>query len=242
MHSINVVKKQIFFRILYEMKNVDYLLKIILMGDTNVGKTTFLKKLLTNNNTEVYAPTIGVDFSSKIVEDRNNNILKLHIWDTAGQEKFRSIVETYYRDAAGVILMYDITKKSSFDNLEYWIKEISFWNKNKERVPIIILGNKIDNILFSEVTKRSADKFAKKYNILYQEISVLKEQNLEKYLLPLWDKILERYKLDENFLGVKKFDNKEEEKNLLTTIKLDEKESENTCKEILNYYSICAIM
>jgi small GTP-binding protein len=91
--------------------DTDYLFKIILIGDCNVGKTSFLYKFVENYNTKVYEPTIGVDFNSKIVEDSNNNKIKLHIWDTAGQEKFRSIVETYYRDAAGVILIYDITNK-----------------------------------------------------------------------------------------------------------------------------------
>jgi GTPase SAR1 family protein len=84
--------------------------------------------------------------------------------------------------------------KSSFDNLEYWMKEIKLWNRNKNRVPMIILGNKIDNVLQAEVTKQSGEEFAKKYNVLYNEISVLKEENLDKYLLPLWDEILERYK------------------------------------------------
>ena len=184
--------------------DTDYLFKIILMGDCNVGKTSFLYKLVENYNTKVYEPTIGVDFNSKIIEDSNNNKIKLHIWDTAGQEKFRSIVETYYRDAAGVILIYDITKKSSFDNLEYWIKEIKLWNRNKNRVPMIILGNKIDNILQAEVTKQSGEEFAKKHNILYNEISILKEENLDKYLLPLWKEIIERYKSDKNFIGIKK--------------------------------------
>lgn len=222
--------------------DTDYLFKIILMGDCNVGKTSFLYKLVENYNTKVYEPTIGVDFNSKIIEDSNNNKIKLHIWDTAGQEKFRSIVETYYRDAAGVILIYDITKKSSFDNLEYWIKEIKLWNRNKNRVPMIILGNKIDNILQAEVTKQSGEEFAKKHNILYNEISILKEENLDKYLLPLWKEILERYKSDKNFIGIKKYNNKEKDKNNLLTIKEeDEKERNKMCKEIFNY-DCCVIL
>ena len=221
--------------------DINYLFKIILIGDCNVGKTSFLYKFVENYNRKVYEPTIGVDFNSKIIEDSNNNKIKLHIWDTAGQEKFRSIVETYYRDAAGVILIYDITKKSSFDNLEYWIKEIKLWNRNKNRVPMIILGNKIDNVLQAEVTKQSGEEFAKKYNVLYNEISVLKEDNLEKYLLPLWNEIFERYKSDKNFIGIKKYNNKEKEENNLLTIKEDEKERNKICKEIFNY-DCCVIL
>ena len=153
--------------------NFNNIFKIILLGDSNVGKTSFLNKLIYNMTPNNYNPTIGVDLNVLKFE-KNNDLIKLKIWDTAGQERFRSIITSYYKDSDGVFLLYDISNLQSFLNLKYWLKEIK--EKCKPNIPILCIGNKND-------LKRAVDyeilfEFIKKNNLLYCEISAKNESSI----------------------------------------------------------------
>lgn len=122
-----------------------HVIKIILMGDAGVGKTSLIRKYTDNKFDEGYAYTIGIDFRVKEITLSNKERIRLQIWDTAGQECFRSITASYYKRADGIILVYDVTNMKTFQNLEYWLKETQYYH-SKSSVPLIIVGNKMDTL------------------------------------------------------------------------------------------------
>ncbi|XP_034111003.1 ras-related protein Rab-43 [Drosophila albomicans] len=122
-------------------ENFDFLFKIVLIGDCCTGKTSILQRFKTGNYVERHGNTIGVDFSMKTIEVEGK-LVKLQIWDTAGQERFRTITQSYYRANNGVIIVYDITKRSTFANLQKWIEEVRRYTASN--VLIILIGNKCD--------------------------------------------------------------------------------------------------
>lgn len=119
------------------------LLKIIILGDSYVGKTSLLERYTKNKFNTHYKATIGTDFLSKEIFI-DNQLITLQIWDTAGQERFFSLGNSFYRGADGVILTYDLTKRASFDNLQVWYDEFLVTSGNKKSFPFIIVGNKCD--------------------------------------------------------------------------------------------------
>ena len=119
----------------------NYLFKLIIVGDATVGKSCILLRFINNNYRTSHDLTIGVEFGMKIININNKNI-KLQIWDTAGQECFRSIIRSYYRNSAGAILVYDISNRTSFNNIIYWLEEIKKYASNN--LSIILVGNKCD--------------------------------------------------------------------------------------------------
>ena len=162
--------------------NYDYRFKIIVIGDENVGKTSFVSKLVNNDFTKSYISTIGVDFLVHLVND-GLHISKLQIWDTAGQEKFRAITNFYYKKSQGVIMVFDLNKKSTFDSLNYWLTQVK---QNIIEPPFIILiGNKKD--LSRQVSSKDIKYFCKTNNIHYYEISLV---NIKKNEL---DKIIQQF-------------------------------------------------
>ena len=159
-----------------ESKNkVFYKLKLILIGDSGVGKTSLLRRYMD----EAFLPnnpcTINADYKIKSLAINPYTTAELTIWDTCGQERFRSITRQYFKDAHGVILMYDVSDKRSFGNLDIWLEEIK---KNKDDVSIILCGNKID-LNYRNITYEEAEKFAKDNDILYCETSSKEGTNIE---------------------------------------------------------------
>ena len=140
--------------------------KIILTGDVAVGKTSIINTLLGTKFTDEYEPSIGVDFFSKTMNYKGRQI-KLQIWDSAGQEKFRSLIPNYIRGASLIFLVYDITNKNSFANLPDWIKFIN----NIENTNIVIVGNKIDLEDKRVITFEEGKKFAEANNFEIYEVS-----------------------------------------------------------------------
>ena len=140
--------------------------KIILTGDVAVGKTSIINTLLGNKFTEEYEPSIGVDFFSKTMNYKGKQI-KLQIWDSAGQEKFRSLIPNYIRGASLIFLVYDITNQQSFTHLPDWIKFIN----NIENTNIVIVGNKIDLENKRVITFEEGKKFAEENNYEIYEVS-----------------------------------------------------------------------
>ena len=151
----------------------DYMFRYILLGNSYVGKTAFTQKLSKGLYTHVYEPTIGVDYATKSLLLDNGKQIKCQIWDTAGQERYSMLLRNYYKDIAGAIIMYDITKRKSFNNLHFWIKELR--NNGPKNISVILVGNKTDLSGKRVVPKQEAELFAKRNGFFYAEISVKKE-------------------------------------------------------------------
>ena len=164
--------------------------KIILTGDVAVGKTSIINTLLGNKFTEEYEPSIGVDFFSKTMNYKGKQI-KLQIWDSAGQEKFRSLIPNYIRGASLIFLVYDITNQQSFTHLPDWIKFIN----NIENTNIVIVGNKIDLENKRVITFEEGKKFAEENNYEIYEVSAKEGTGLFDMLfnsvasLPVFDSL-----------------------------------------------------
>merc|ERR1719215_815985 len=118
-----------------------HLIKLLLLGDSAVGKSSLLVRFSEDIFDENFVLTIGVDFKLKQVE-RNGRLLKIQVWDTAGQERFRTITPAYYRAAMGVVITYDVTDRNTFDHIEFWIQQLS--DHGDENVQRILVGNKWD--------------------------------------------------------------------------------------------------
>ena len=134
--------------------------KIILIGDTSVGKTSLMLKYTKDSFTEQFQSTIGIDTGFKDISYKGFKI-NVRIFDTAGQEKFRSIIKNYFRGCNGIFLFFDLTNKNSFVNLKSWIEEIGETINNKD-YKLLILGNKSDLINIEEVSDKDIDEFEKK--------------------------------------------------------------------------------
>ena len=152
--------------------------KIIFCGDAGVGKTSIINNIMGQKFSEEYEPSIGVDFFSKTVRYKGR-MIKLQIWDSAGQEKFRSLIPNYIRGSSLIFLIFDVTKKISYEHLKDWIKFI----KDIENGGIIIVvGNKIDLKDSREVDKEEAEKFCKENNYDYFEVSAKDGTNVNNML------------------------------------------------------------
>ena len=151
-------------------------LKLLLIGDTEVGKTSLLLKYIDHVFPEEHIATIGVEYKDKYIIKDNYNI-RLQIWDTAGQERFHSITKNIYRNTNGVLFVYDITNKNSFLNIKNWIKDLE--NVEKE-IKGVIIGNKLDLENNRVVEKNILIDFAQKYNMPYIETSAKKNINVNE--------------------------------------------------------------
>ncbi|XP_044470578.1 ras-related protein RABC1-like [Mangifera indica] len=181
----------------------DYLFKLLMIGDSGVGKSSLLLSF-TSNTFEDLSPTIGVDFKVKYV-DVGGKKLKLAIWDTAGQERFRTLTSSYYRGAQGIIMVYDVTRRETFTNLsEIWAKEIDLYSTNQECIKMLV-GNKVDKEGERVVTKKEGINFAREYGCLFIECSAKTRVNVQQCFEELVLKILDTPSLlSEGSKGVKK--------------------------------------
>ena len=156
-------------------------MKFIIIGDTGVGKSCLSLQYSENRFIYSHDITIGVEFNSKriILSDENNKdkLIKIQIWDTAGQEQFISITRSYYRGSAGVLVVFDITRRDTFLNVENWFKEI---DRNADNdCKILLIGNKSDLSENRQVSYEEANNLAKEYNISYVETSAKNYKNVE---------------------------------------------------------------
>ena len=142
--------------------------KLIFLGDQNVGKSSILNRFMSDTFTEEYQATIGLDFQSKNVQIDNQDI-HLLLYDTAGQEKFRSLIPMYTRDANIILLVYDICSKESFLHLSDWLKDLT--NINNNEVIFALVGNKIDLNDKREVSPEEGQKFSEEHDFIFQEVS-----------------------------------------------------------------------
>jgi Ras-related protein Rab-2A len=155
----------------------NYLFKFILVGDSEVGKSAILIRLIENKYNTYMATTVGVDFGSKIL-DVSGKKIKLQIWDTAGQETYNSLVRSYYRGITGCLLIFDINKRNTFNNLNKWLNELERFSTNN--IVITLVGNKIDKKETREISYEEAQIFAKANNMLYIETSAFNSFNVNQ--------------------------------------------------------------
>ena len=155
----------------------DFLFKILLVGNSSVGKSSLFLRFVDDIWNETFVPTIGVDFKIKTIEVEKKNV-KLQIWDTAGEERFRTIISSYYKGAHGILLMFDVTDYDSFESLENWLIEIEK-NANKNVIKLLI-GNKIDLEENRKVSYNQAKDFADSNGIQYIETSVKLNTNVNQ--------------------------------------------------------------
>ncbi|WBW74624.1 Rab11 family GTPase Ypt3 [Schizosaccharomyces osmophilus] len=155
----------------------DYLFKTVLIGDSGVGKSNLLMRFTRNEFNIESKSTIGVEFATRnIVLD--NKKIKAQIWDTAGQERYRAITSAYYRGAVGALIVYDITKQSSFDNVGRWLKELR--EHADSNIVIMLVGNKTDLLHLRAVSTEEAQTFAAENNLSFIETSAMDASNVEE--------------------------------------------------------------
>jgi len=155
----------------------DYLFKLLLIGDSGVGKSCLLLRFADDTYTESYISTIGVDFKIRTIEMEGKTI-KLQIWDTAGQERFRTITSSYYRGAHGIIIVYDCTDKESFSNVKHWMQEIEKYASDS--VNKLLVGNKNDLASKKVVSYDEAKELADSLGIRFLETSAKNAHNVEQ--------------------------------------------------------------
>ncbi|XP_074709444.1 ras-related protein Rab-13 isoform X2 [Strix uralensis] len=167
-------------------KAYDHLFKLLLIGDSGVGKTCLIIRFAEDNFTSTYISTIGIDFKIRTV-DIDGKKIKLQVWDTAGQERFKTITTAYYRGAVGIILVYDITDEKSFENIQNWMKSIK--ENASAGVERLLIGNKCDMEGKRKVQRDAAEK---EHGIRFFETSAKSSVNVEEAFSTLARDILQK--------------------------------------------------
>jgi len=166
----------------------DFLFKIIIIGESGVGKSSLLMRYVDNYFPEHYISTIGVDFKIKTLTS-DGKLVKLQIWDTAGQEKFRFITNSFYRGSHGVILVFDVTDQHSFDKIKQWVSDVNSFQPN---APLILVANKCDRTDKRVVREEDAIKFANDHGMMYVESSCKSGVGVETVFEKLTSKLTAR--------------------------------------------------
>uniref|UniRef100_A0A7S4EW41 Uncharacterized protein n=1 Tax=Chrysotila carterae TaxID=13221 RepID=A0A7S4EW41_CHRCT len=167
----------------------DYLFKLLLIGDSGVGKSCLLLRFADDSYTESYISTIGVDFKIRTIQ-LDGKTIKLQIWDTAGQERFRTITSSYYRGAHGIIVVYDVTETESFNNIKQWLHEIDRYAC--EGVNRLLVGNKCDLTTKRQVEYDTAKEFADSLSVPFMETSAKSATNVEQAFVTMAAEIKNR--------------------------------------------------
>ena len=167
----------------------NYLFKLIMVGDSGVGKSSLLLQFTNNTFIPVHDITIGVEFGTKNVFLDGKEI-KLQVWDTAGQECFRSITRSYYRDSAGCVLVYDISRRDSFTHLKNWINDVK--EMTNDTTNIILVGNKSDLLHKRAISYEEGKQFADDNNIQFIETSARDGTNIDETFINVAHMILKK--------------------------------------------------
>ena len=173
----------------------DHLFKLLIVGDSGVGKSAMLNRYVDDTFSDIQITTIGVDFKIK-TQDINNKKIKLQIWDTAGQERFRNIVSSYYRGGQAVFIVYDVTDRESFDHLIFWMREIEKYGQRDPGPIVYIIGNKTD--LQRKVSYTEAKTIADTWGVNYLETSAKTNFNINNVFHEISVELLERSKSNQS--------------------------------------------
>ncbi|CAJ2673140.1 ras-related protein RABA4d-like [Trifolium pratense] len=167
-------------------QKIDYVFKVVLIGDSAVGKTQLLARFSRNQFNVDSKATIGVEFQTKTLIIDNKTV-KAQIWDTAGQERYRAVTSAYYRGAVGAMLVYDMTKRQSFDHMSRWLEELR--GHADTNIVIMLIGNKCDLGTLKAVPTEDAQEFAQRENLFFMETSALESTNVETAFLTILTEI-----------------------------------------------------
>lgn len=226
----NINKKRINYKLIHEKVNLKIILmnesidpgsqlsiNILTVGETRVGKTALIYRYIDRIFYFDNKVTLGIDFKVKKIKIREQDIL-LKIWDTAGQERYKTLTKQFYKNAEGIILVYDITERNSFLQIEEWVKTITE-NKKKE-AKVILVGNKNDLIESRTTSFEEALLFSKKYDFKYFEASALSGENVDNFFEFLAEEIL-KYKMNNPY----------EMNSILLKRKIKKTKKEECCKK-----------
>jgi len=200
----------------------DCVFKLLLIGDSGVGKSSILLRFAEDDFEEDRPVTIGVDFKNKIV-NMDGKRINLTIWDTAGQEKFRSLTGSYYRGTHGIILVYDVTRRQSFDAIDHWLGEVDIYSTNRDVIKLLV-GNKLDKAT-KQVSTEEAMRYAKSKNMLFMECSAKTNLGVQQAFEEFVHKIAATPSL---------WEKKKESTKIITPTQEDSSESQGMCG---GYYS-----
>ncbi|KAB2601337.1 ras-related protein RIC2-like [Pyrus ussuriensis x Pyrus communis] len=154
----------------------DYLFKVVLIGDSGVGKSNLLSRFTRNEFSLESKSTIGVEFATRSL-DVDGKVIKAQIWDTAGQERYRAITSAYYRGAVGALLVYDVTRNSTFESVERWLKELR--DHTDPNIVVMLVGNKSDLRHLVAVSTEDGKSFAERESLYFMETSALEATNVD---------------------------------------------------------------
>lgn len=189
-------------------ENIDYKCNIITIGDSTVGKTSILSTYVGNKNPLKQVSTVGIDYFTKDFEI-NKKIIRVKIWDTAGQERYRSITDSFYKSSHGILLVFDISSRDTFNNLKIWIQTLNL--KVKTSINKILIGNKCD--LERNVSNDEAESFGKEYDLKYFETSAKENKGIKEVFDYLITKIYQSGELIDQNKENEDENEKEKEKN-----------------------------
>ena len=201
----------------------EFKLKIVVVGDSGVGKTNLIKRFITNEFSENFKATIGVEFMSKTYKI-NKHLFKIEIWDTAGQERYKSITAVYYKGAKGGLIVYDTTDKNTFDNIDKWLTEIK--DKTTSDIKLMIVGNKIDLKEYRDVQNEEALEKAKTLGIPLMETSALDATNDKE---AFYDLLKEIYKEMKDKINNPEYKQSNDKKGIDLSTKAEKKKSGCGC-------------
>jgi len=168
----------------------DYMFKVLLLGDAGVGKTSLMLRFSEDVFNKTYISTIGVDFKLRTIEVDGKRV-RLQVWDTAGQERFHAISVSYYRTAVGIMLVYDISRRRSFENIAKWLRNID--EHAKEDVIKLLVGNKCDLLGPRDVKREEGEKLAQEYDMSFFETSAKENESIEDAFECIAKEIMERF-------------------------------------------------
>ena len=176
-----------------EDDNYEMMFKVVLVGDSSVGKTNIMSKYLKNEFHEDSKATVGVEFGSKqfTVE---GHVIKAQIWDTAGQERYKSITSAYYKGAKGALIVYDITNKFTFDSVDKWVQDLnSYGDKN---LTLLLVGNKSDLEEKRQIIKEDGEEKAKSFGLGFIETSACSGDNIDQAFDIMLKEVLKKYMVE----------------------------------------------
>ena len=173
----------------------DYKIKIIVVGDSGVGKTNLINRFASDKFDTNSKATIGVEFVYKTLKI-NKEVIKIEVWDTAGQERYRAITSSYYKGAKGAIIVYDITNEDSFNNVESWMNEVT--KKGQRDIQFLLLGNKKDLVNDREVSEEKGIEKARELNMHLFEASALEKTNVNEAFNYLMREIYTEIRMQKN--------------------------------------------